>query len=134
MTQPEAPKIAIIGAGPTGCMLARLLLRLSSSANIQPLTIHIYESESSPDYRSQGGTLDLHPKTGLAALQAAGLFDKFLEKARYDGDSLQVTDKDLRVYMSLAPSVKPSSPNGGDENETGANKLAKKSIRCPARD
>ncbi|KAK4216284.1 putative tetracycline resistance protein from transposon protein, partial [Rhypophila decipiens] len=94
---PQPPKIAIIGAGPTGCMLARLLLHLSSEADIPPPTVHIFESEPSPNYRSQGGTLDLHPKTGLAALQAAGLFDKFLDHARYDGDALQVTDKNLQV-------------------------------------
>ena len=85
---PQQPlKIAIIGAGPTGCMLARLLLHLPSSTSTTPPTVHIFESESSPNYRSQGGTLDLHPETGLAAMQAAGLFDKFLEKARYDGDA-----------------------------------------------
>ncbi|KAM7216885.1 putative tetracycline resistance protein from transposon protein [Rhypophila decipiens] len=94
---PQPPKIAIIGAGPTGCMLARLLLHLSSEADIPPPTVHIFESEPSPNYRSQGGTLDLRPKTGLAALQAAGLFDKFLDHARYDGDALQVTDKNLQV-------------------------------------
>ncbi|KAM7189396.1 tetracycline resistance protein from transposon [Rhypophila sp. PSN 637] len=96
---PQPPKIAIIGAGPTGCMLARLLLHLSSEADIPPPTVHIFESESSPNYRSQGGTLDLHPKTGLTALQAAGLFDKFLDHARYDWAALQVTDKNLQVSL-----------------------------------
>ncbi|KAK3315398.1 hypothetical protein B0H66DRAFT_536266 [Apodospora peruviana] len=90
------PRVAIIGAGPTGTMLARLL-------HLANIPVVIFEADASPNYRSQGGTLDLHPPTGLAALKQAGLFEKFLEKARYDGDALQITDKDLRVYLKVEP-------------------------------
>lgn len=46
-------KTAIIGAGPAGCILARLL---------QPLKVDpaVFESDPSPNIRAQGGTLDLH--------------------------------------------------------------------------
>ncbi|KAI1506629.1 hypothetical protein F5X99DRAFT_365001 [Biscogniauxia marginata] len=88
------PKIAIIGAGPAGCMLARLL----SLSNI-PVTI--YESDLSPDYRSQGGTLDLHPKTGLAAMKEAQLWDEFRKEARFEYDYLLVCDKDLKAFVEM---------------------------------
>ena len=50
--------IANIGAGPAGCILARLL---------QPLKVDliILESDPSPNVRAQGGTLDIHEETGL---------------------------------------------------------------------
>ena len=87
-----APKIAIIGAGPGGCMLARLLHQHSIASTI-------FEAEASIDFRSQGGTLDLRAETGLAAMKEAGLYDAFLEHARFDGESLLITDKKQTTWM-----------------------------------
>lgn len=52
--------IAIIGAGPAGCMLARLLPHSKQADNID---VKIFEIEASINYRSQGGSLDLHVKS-----------------------------------------------------------------------
>ena len=76
-------KIAIVGAGPAGCVLARLLQQSD-----EDIAVTIFEGEGDIDFRSQGGTLDLHEKTGQAALKAAGLFDEFLKYARYDGEAM----------------------------------------------
>jgi 2-polyprenyl-6-methoxyphenol hydroxylase-like FAD-dependent oxidoreductase len=73
-------KIAIIGAGPAGCTLARLL----QVAEI-PVEVTIFESDATPNVRSQGGTLDLHTDTGLAAMKKADLYNEFLKHARFDG-------------------------------------------------
>ncbi|KAI1139998.1 FAD/NAD(P)-binding domain-containing protein [Hypoxylon sp. FL0543] len=97
----SSPKIAIIGAGPAGCMLGRIL----SLSNV-PFTI--FESDASPDYRSQGGTLDLHPGTGLDAVKEAQLWDQFQEHMRWDGDYLMAADKDLKPFFQLGPSNKLS--------------------------
>ncbi|KJR84034.1 monooxygenase [Sporothrix schenckii 1099-18] len=86
-------KIAIIGAGPAGCTLARLL-------HLGGIDATVYEGEASPNYRSQGGTLDLHTATGLAALKEAGLWDEFLKHARYDGEYMLVCDKNLNSFFS----------------------------------
>ncbi|CAK7219391.1 hypothetical protein SCUCBS95973_003806 [Sporothrix curviconia] len=86
-------KIAIIGAGPAGCTLARLL-------HLGGIDAAVYESEASPNYRSQGGTLDLHTATGLGALKDAGLWEEFLKHARYDGEYMLVCDKKLNSFFS----------------------------------
>lgn len=89
--------IAIVGAGPAGCMLARLL------ANAQ-VSITIFESENTPNFRDQGGTLDLHDDSGLLALKNAGLHDTFLNKARVDGDAMRVCDKYMHTWLRLPSS------------------------------
>ena len=104
----STPKIAIVGAGPAGCMLARLLYLAS-------IPVTIFEGEASPDFRSQGGTLDLHTSTGLAALKQAGLFQEFLSKARYDGDHLQITDRHMKVFLERAG---PPVPVESDRDST----------------
>lgn len=102
-----SPKIAIIGAGPVGTTLGRLLLRQSPSTSVT-----IFESEPSANYRSQGGTLDLHTATGLAAIKEAGLWDEFSKHARYDGESLLMTDKNLKPFYQVKPSASPDQKGG----------------------
>ncbi|KAL6413948.1 tetracycline resistance protein from transposon [Ilyonectria robusta] len=102
-------RVAVIGAGPsgmsilsptlqtpvltfTGCMLARLL-------HLGGTDVTVFEGEASPDFRSQGGTLDLHTATGLAALKEAGLFEEFLKYARYDGQYMAIVDKNLEYHL-----------------------------------
>ncbi|PTB67792.1 FAD/NAD(P)-binding domain-containing protein [Trichoderma citrinoviride] len=85
-------RIAIIGAGPAGCMLARLL-------HLGGIQATVFEGETSASIRSQGGSLDLHTESGLAAIKEAGLWDVFLSHARYDGQYLAVVDKDLHYYI-----------------------------------
>jgi 2-polyprenyl-6-methoxyphenol hydroxylase-like FAD-dependent oxidoreductase len=77
-------KIAIIGAGPAGCTLARLLLHSNT-----PVDLAIFEGETSHDARTQGSTLDLHTESGIAALKEAGLYDEFLKYVRFDGEGKQ---------------------------------------------
>ncbi|KAI1781216.1 FAD/NAD(P)-binding domain-containing protein [Hypoxylon cercidicola] len=93
------PRIAIIGAGPAGCMLGRIL----SLSNVPFI---IYESDASPNYRSQGGSLDLHNGTGLTAMKEAELWEEFQKHARFDGDYLMMADKQLKSFIQIGPSNK----------------------------
>ncbi|KAL9607186.1 MAG: hypothetical protein Q9167_007875, partial [Letrouitia subvulpina] len=102
------PKIAIIGAGPAGCTLARLLV-LSS------IPVTVFEGETSFSARAQGGTLDLHTHTGQAALKECGLFSDFLEHARYDGEAFALIDKDLTTYIKLGGTRGEKSSRGRPE-------------------
>lgn len=103
--------IAIIGAGPVGATLARLLLLHAPSASVT-----VFEGEPSPNDRSQGGSLDLHTDTGLAALKEANLWNEFLQHARYDGESLKITDSNLKIYHQKTPSTGPDAPAGQDSD------------------
>jgi 2-polyprenyl-6-methoxyphenol hydroxylase-like FAD-dependent oxidoreductase len=73
---PQPPlHIAIVGAGPGGLLLARML-------HLAGLQATVFEREPGPLYRPQGGTLDLHEHGGLRALGFAGLLQAFAAVAR----------------------------------------------------
>src|SRR5690242_12350271 len=86
MTTNTLPRIAIIGAGPGGLTLARVL----QTHNI-PTTV--FEKESHPHERPQGGTLDLHPESGLLAVHVAGLDKQFGAIARYEDQGMRILNK-----------------------------------------
>lgn len=81
MTTPE--RIAIIGGGPGGLMLARLL-------QVRGFAPIVFERDRHADDRPQGGSLDLHAETGQRAMRQAGLEREFLAQARPEdqGDRL----------------------------------------------
>ncbi|KAJ3568902.1 hypothetical protein NP233_g5407 [Leucocoprinus birnbaumii] len=83
---PQA-RIAIIGGGPGGLMLARLL-------KLQGVPFRLFELDSSPESRSQGGTLDIHKDSGQMAVKAAGLFEAFEKHARREAAAMKMLDKD----------------------------------------
>ena len=95
-------KVAIIGAGPAGCTLARLLTRAS-------IPVTVFEGESTMSDRAQGGTLDLHTDTGLKALREADLYKEYSRYARYDGEALNVADKNLVSVLKLGGTTEASS-------------------------
>lgn len=98
------PSIAIIGAGPAGLSLARILKVRLESLPPNSLDITIFERDSSQHSQTdQIGTLDLHLSTGLAAMKAAGLWEEFLKYARYDGEELVIADKNGTEMVHMTP-------------------------------
>jgi 2-polyprenyl-6-methoxyphenol hydroxylase-like FAD-dependent oxidoreductase len=86
----DGKEIAIVGGGPGGLTLARLLQQSGAQ-------VSVYERDQSRSARIQGSALDLHENSGLAALGAAGLMEAFWANHRPDLDSLRLTDANGRV-------------------------------------
>ena len=98
------PSMAIIGAGPAGLSLARILKVRLESLPPHSLDITIFEKDRSQHSQTdQIGTLDLHLDTGLAAMKAAGLFEEFLKHTRYDGEELVIADKNGTEMVHMVP-------------------------------
>ncbi|CAF5175036.1 unnamed protein product, partial [Rotaria sp. Silwood1] len=84
-------RIVVVGAGPGGLTLARIL-------QLHGVEVKVYERESSIAARPQGGTLDLHVESGQYALQIADLFDKFQALCRPEGQDMRIVDKSGTVH------------------------------------
>jgi 2-polyprenyl-6-methoxyphenol hydroxylase-like FAD-dependent oxidoreductase len=82
----ESPSIAIVGAGPGGLLLARVL-------QVHGIRSTVYELEADPKARGQGGMFDIHEDHGQRALRVAGLFEEFTRLARPEADSVRILDK-----------------------------------------
>ncbi|GGU61142.1 monooxygenase [Streptomyces albospinus] len=90
------PRIAIAGGGLGGLVCARVLQRHGRA-------VTVYERETSPEARSQGGTLDIHADTGQQALHAAGLFGPFSALARPEGQEIRMLDRTATVVRRFLP-------------------------------
>ena len=104
----RALSVAIIGGGPSGLTLARILQR----NGINP---RVFEREASVNERSQGGTLDLQHKSGLKALKDAGLLEKFVAHARFEGEEKKLLDKTGKIHWHFEAS--PSDVRSIDDPE-----------------
>lgn len=90
------PRIAVIGSGPAGLTLARVLHRHG-----HPVTV--LERDPARDARPPGGTLDLHEGLGQLALEKAGLLAEFLALARPEGQAMRILDVDGTVLRDWRP-------------------------------
>ncbi len=79
--------VAIVGAGPSGAMLARLL----SDAGF---AVCVFERDESATARHQGGSLDLRPDSGRRAIDKAGLGAAFERRSREDAKAFRMIGSD----------------------------------------
>jgi 2-polyprenyl-6-methoxyphenol hydroxylase-like FAD-dependent oxidoreductase len=80
------PHIAIVGGGPGGLMLARLLL-------LRGFAPTVFERDRHAGDRPQGGSLDLHGDTGQRAMRVAGLENEFSAAARPEDQGDRLYDR-----------------------------------------
>ncbi|HEX3751911.1 MAG TPA: NAD(P)/FAD-dependent oxidoreductase [Streptosporangiaceae bacterium] len=90
--------IAIIGAGLGGLTLARVL-------HVHGIEAALFELESGPEARGQGGMLDIHEDNGQVALLAAGLLGQFQALIMPGGEATRVLDSQAAVRMKGTPST-----------------------------
>ncbi|WP_020214051.1 FAD-dependent oxidoreductase [Flavobacterium rivuli] len=106
-------KVAIIGAGPVGLTMARLLQQ-------QGIDITVYERDKHSGARIWGGTLDLHEDSGQVALKKAGLLNDYFAMAKPMGRT--ITDKG-NILFSVPPQHETPEINRNDLRQLLLNSL-----------
>lgn len=87
-------RVAIIGAGPVGLTMAKLLQQ-------NGVEVAVYERDKDARARISGGTLDLHKGSGQDAMEKAGLLEQYYAKAISMGRT--VVDEQGNVLFSNKP-------------------------------
>jgi 2-polyprenyl-6-methoxyphenol hydroxylase-like FAD-dependent oxidoreductase len=89
----ENKQVAIVGGGPGGLTLARLL-------QLQNVNVNVYERDLNKEARVQGSPLDLHEESGLAAIHKANLFDEFKNNYMPGADKTLILDENATIFYS----------------------------------
>lgn len=89
-------KVAIIGAGPVGLTMAKLLQQ-------NGIDVTVYERDTNPEARIWGGTRDLHKGTGLDAMEKAGLLENYFRLTIPMGR--RIVDEQGNVLGSKNPAI-----------------------------
>lgn len=105
-------KVAIIGAGPVGLTMARLLQQ-------KGIDVAVYERDKDPQARIWGGTLDLHKESGQKAMEKAGLLESYYAMAIPMG--INIADEQGKVMFTK----KTTPENQYDNPEINRNDLRK---------
>jgi len=97
--------IAIVGGGPGGLTLARLLQQ-------KGVQVKVYERDHSQAARVQGAIVDLHFDSGLKAMEATGLMEAF--KANYMAGADKYRLLDPKGNILLDEGNQAGEPNFGN--------------------
>lgn len=89
----ENKQVAIIGGGPGGLTLARLL-------QLKGVNVKVYERDLNKYARVQGSPLDLHDESGLAAITKAGLLDEFKNNFLPGADRMKIMNEQADIFFS----------------------------------
>ena len=114
-------KVAIIGAGPVGLTMARLLQQ-------NDIDLTVYERDTDPQARIWGGTLDLHKSSGQEAMKKAGLLQTYYDLALPMG--INFADEKGNILSTR----NPTPENEFDNPEINRNALRKMLLDSLKRD
>ena len=89
----ENKQVAIIGGGPGGLTLARLL-------QLKNVNVKVYERDLNKNARVQGAPLDMHDGSGLAAIYKADLFEEFKNNFLPGADKTLILNEKAEVFYS----------------------------------
>jgi len=89
----ENKKIAIVGGGPGGLTLARLL-------QLKGLQVQVYERDINEQSRVQGSPLDMHEESGWAALRSADLLGEYEKNVIRGADKKIVVNRHAEILFS----------------------------------
>lgn len=86
-------QIAIVGGGPGGLTLARLL-------QLKGANLKVYERDLNKDARVQGSPLDMHEESGMVALRKANLVAEFENNVRVGADKKIIVNGHAEIIFS----------------------------------
>lgn len=86
-------QIAIIGGGPGGLTLARLL-------QLNGIRVKVYERDFDKNSRVQGSPLDMHEGSGLDALRKANLLNEFKNNFLPGADKTLIVNERAEIFFS----------------------------------
>ena len=92
--------VAIIGGGPGGLTLARLL-------QLQNINVKVYERDLNKYARVQGSLLDLHDDSGLAAIRSADLLTEFKNNFLLGADKTLIANDKAEILFNDKETNKP---------------------------
>ena len=104
--------VAVVGAGPAGLTLARLL-------QLRGFSVRVFERDTSPDARRQGGSLDLRPGSGQRAVREAGLGDAVDRVSRAEAKAFTMRDDQGTLQASI----------GADDQEDAGPEIDRADLR-----
>jgi 2-polyprenyl-6-methoxyphenol hydroxylase-like FAD-dependent oxidoreductase len=105
-------QIAIIGGGPGGLTLARLLQLMGAN-------VKVYERDLNKDARVQGSPLDMHKESGWAALSKANLLYEFEKNVFKGADKKIIVNERAEIIFS---------DHGATSDENSANEHSRPEI------
>lgn len=108
--------IAIVGGGPGGLTLARLL-------QLKGAQVKVYERDHSQKARVQGAIVDLHYDSGLKVMEATGLMDAFKASYMQGADKYRLLDPKGNILLddgNVAGEPKFGDPHFRPEIDRGA--------------
>jgi 2-polyprenyl-6-methoxyphenol hydroxylase-like FAD-dependent oxidoreductase len=89
----ENKKVAIVGGGPGGLTLARLL-------QLKGVNVQVYERDINEYARVQGSPLDMHEESGWAALRSANLIDEYKKNVIQGADKKVIVNERAEIFFS----------------------------------
>lgn len=96
-------QVAIVGAGPVGLTMARLL-------QLKNVHVAVYERDLNAETRIWGGTLDLHKTSGQIAMEKAGLLERYYQAAIPMGVNMADKQGNLVFTKEITPQDRFNNP------------------------
>ncbi|WP_281632307.1 FAD-dependent oxidoreductase [Flavobacterium luteolum] len=111
-------KVAIIGGGMGGLVLARLL-------QLQNINVKVYERDLNSEVRVQGSPLDLHEDSGLIAMKHADLLDEFYKNIRPNASKARIVNQNFELKFDEHAIQKNVSQTNSENNQDSLQDISK---------
>ncbi|MFD1605593.1 FAD-dependent oxidoreductase [Flavobacterium artemisiae] len=103
-------RIAVIGGGMGGLLLARLLQMKNG-------IVKVYERDLNQEIRVQGSPLDLHEDSGIKAMKEADLLDEFYKNVRPNASKARIVDQNFKIRFDEHHIPETASAKNTDEKQ-----------------